>query len=192
VSVFFEQAVAPAADDSAQRSAALLLHGMGEADRAWAWEQLDNAQRATLAPLMQELRELGVPRDALLLRDVIAEAPVPASRMESARDRVAGADPAHLAQLLYPEPAGLVQRLLALGPWPWQSQVLALLRARRGEVFEPGAGDSTNPATALDQALLERLAERVWDGVAPAQPTGLRWWQRMLQGVRAGDARMAR
>ncbi|MGM9486029.1 hypothetical protein [Ideonella sp. YS5] len=192
MSVLFEQAVAPAAGGSAQRSAALLLHGMSEADRAWAWEQLDEIQRAALSPLLHELRELGVPRDASLLREVIAEAPRAAPRPSSARDRVANADPTQLAELLHAEPAGLVQRVLALGPWPWQSQVLASLRARRGEVLEPMAGDVHASAPALDEALLQRLAERVSGGVAPAPSVRLRWWQQMLQSVLGSKVRSAR
>lgn len=192
MSVLFEQAAAPAAGGSAQRSAALLLHGMSEADHEWAWEQLEDVQRATLAPLLRELRELGVPSDASLLHNVIAEAPSPAPQMESARDRVSKADPAQLAELLYPEPAGLVQCLLALGPWPWQSQVLAALRARRGEVFEPVVGDVRASAKALDQALLERLAERLSSGLSLTPPMGSRWWQRLLQGFRGRTAGAAR
>jgi hypothetical protein len=186
VSVLFAQAVAPAAGSAAQRSAALLLHGMNEADRAWAWERLDDLQREALAPLLQELSDLGVPRDAGLLRDVVASAPVAATPDATARQRVAGADPARLANVLALEPAGLVRRLLALGPWPWQDAVLTTLRARRGEIFEPDCAAGP-PAPALDEALLDRLAERV--GVTALEERApSAWWHRLWQQMRRNGA----
>lgn len=181
MSVLFEQAVAPAAGQTAQRSAALLLHGMSEADRAWAWEQLGEPQRATLAPLLQELRELGVPRDQALVSELIAEVPPQAAPARTARERVAAADAVQVAQLLCPEPALLARRLLALGPWPWQSQVLMALRAQHGEALEPMSDERVVPAPALDEALLERMAERLPDAMPAATSPGAPWWQRLLR-----------
>jgi hypothetical protein len=192
VSLLFEPAAEFAPGNLAQRSAALLLHGMSEADRGWAWERLDDLQRQALAPLLRELNELGVPRDAGLLRDVVASTPATsANSPATARQRVAVADADRLADVLATEPAALVRRLLALGPWPWQDTVLTTLRMRRGELFEPVTGEAHAPAPALDEALLARVAERVGAAAPlPAPATG--WWHRLRQRVRERAKGVAR
>jgi hypothetical protein len=163
-----DQATTPAGADP-RRSAALLMHGLSEMDRRWAWSRLEASEQAALGPLLQELRELGVPADAGWVREVLSVAappaspsPAPAAR-DDARARIAAADAGTVCELLLQEPAALVVRLMALGPWPWADQVLGRLRAQRGAVIEP-AGDregELRSAPALDQALLAQLAARL-------------------------------
>jgi hypothetical protein len=60
---------------------------------------------------------------------------------------------------------------LQLGSWPWHDEVLATLRARRGELFEPAADHAVSPRPALDQALLDRLAARLSNGAPTRLPS---------------------
>lgn len=161
--VLDEQAHTGAAGDQ-RRAAALLLHGLGEADRRWAWSRLDATEQRALAPLMQELKELGVPSDAAWVQQVLAsQAPsAPAAKpVDTVRDRIAQASPSQLVALLQPEPAMLVQRLLALGPWPWAQEVIGSLRAQRDEPFDPAIVGTLPAAPTLDEALLRQLAARL-------------------------------
>jgi hypothetical protein len=171
------------------RRAALLLHTVADADRAWLLERLDDAARARLSALVDELRALGIPRSPELLDEL-----GPPARAQPAG--LHGADPALLARVLGPEPAALVARVVALGPWPWTGELLARLgAAQRRRVMDaldarlpaaPGA-----PTTALDARLLALLERRVADAAAegavvPAEAgerAGMngrpaRWWLR--------------
>jgi hypothetical protein len=193
VNALFEQSIAPSAGASARRSAALLLHGMSEPDRSWAWQQLSDYQREALAPLLRELHELGVPRDVELLHDMVGTAPATGPVPVTARERVAHAPAARMAALLAVEPAGLVRRLIALGPWPWQDEAMAVLRTRRGELFEPVSPDTNLAATALDEALLRRLADCVGPSAAvPVATKAPRWWHRLLGGATQATTRATR
>lgn len=154
---------------STERHAALMLHAMGEADRAWALARLQPAERARVAPLLDELRELGVPADrrwvAQVLDTSMPATPATPAMSDSPRQRVADANAQRVAEALMAEPAQLVLRVLALGPWPWRDEVLATLRARRGELFDPSSAPEAAviASPALDRSLLQRLAVRVAD-----------------------------
>lgn len=171
-----------------RRAAALLLHGLGEADRRWAWSQLDAPEQLALAPLMQELKDLGVPSDAAWVRQVLAsQAPAaPETKpVDAVRDRIAQASPSQLVVLLLPEPAVLVQRLLALGPWPWAQEVVSTLRVQRDDPIDPATAGTLPAAPALDEALLRQVAARLPEALsieqAPSHPGP---WIRMERAVR--------
>jgi hypothetical protein len=184
--VLDEQAHTGVAGDQ-RRAAALLLHGLGEADRRWAWSRLDATEQRALAPLMQELKELGVPSDAAWVRQVLAsQAPsAPEAKTEdSVRDRIAQASPSQLVALLLPEPAMLVQRLLALGPWPWAQEVIGTLRAQRDEPFDPVSVGTLQAAPTLDEALLGHLAARLPTASSVEAPSHPTTWGRMAQAAR--------
>ena len=184
--MLFEPSLDPAVAQPSRRSAALMLHGMSDADRAWAWSRLDDTHRQALTPLLQELQDLGVPRDAALLGDAVAADPVaPSAAPRTARQHVAAADAVQVADALAAEPAGLVRRLLALGPWPWQDAVLAALRTRRADAFEPVDQNIDAPATALDEALLARLADRLSQVSATTRADAPTWWSGLLQAARS-------
>ncbi|HEX5682651.1 MAG TPA: hypothetical protein VFY73_01340 [Ideonella sp.] len=157
-----------------RRSAALLLHSLSDTDRAWALSQLDSGARDALRPLLDELLELGVPRDPVWVRQVLAEsAPSPSGRMDAIhapRERIANADPQSVASLLLREPRGLVQRVLAMGPWPWTEAVRAALKLHRGDLFEPSVVTPRQPTpkgSALEQALLAQLTAAL-DKMSPS------------------------
>lgn len=182
MNALFEQAVdahTACPPGSNRRAAALLLHGMAEADRAWAWSRLDDAERAVLSPLLDELRDMRIPRDGDLLRQATATAAAVSPGLQAAaRQRIAAAQPAELVQVLGQEPSGLVRRLLSLGPWPWSEAVQTALRARRGDVFEAASDADQAPGDALAAALLERVAQRLAPAV-PGHGPSRGWWTRL-------------
>jgi CHAD domain-containing protein len=57
-----------------QRRAALTLHALAAPDREWLLEQLPATDRTALRGLLAELRELGIPADADVIRSALAEA----------------------------------------------------------------------------------------------------------------------
>lgn len=148
-----------------RRSAALVLHSMSEADRAWALAELNEDERAVLRPLIDELQELGVPASADWVPSAIG-APAPVARGREAPDpvhrKVSCAQPELVAWALQDEPVELVRRLLSLSPWSWKAEVIAALNARRGELFDsaPALAVSASPS-ALDRAVLARFAAQL-------------------------------
>ena len=111
------------ADDTAPslRRAALALHALSPADRAWVLGQLTKPQQQALQPLLAELVELGIPPDAQLVRQVLTE-----QGARPAAARPAGAP--HAAALrgaLQAEPAAMQPYLLAALPAAQREAVLA-------------------------------------------------------------------
>jgi hypothetical protein len=169
VSKLFQQVVdetAAAPSLNRQRSAALVLHGMSPADRAWALAELSVEERNVLLPLIDELQSLGVPADPAWAASALDTAVAASSpeQLDSARRRVAAALPQQVASILEAEPVDLVRRLTAMAAWPWRGEVLALLKARRGDLFEPEPALAPPAATALDRAILARFAQQL-DGL---------------------------
>jgi len=68
-----------------QRRAALTLHALAAPDREWLLAQLPTPQGAALRGLLLELRDLGIPADASVIRTALAEA-APASPQPHAAD----------------------------------------------------------------------------------------------------------
>jgi hypothetical protein len=118
------------------KQAALLVHALAAPDREWVLSHLPPPQRKRLAGLLQELRQLGIPRDPALLPSLRDALPPPAVPDLSATVRDAGGvdepgDAAWLAQqpvgrvasVLRDEPPAFVAKLLACRDWPWAAQV---------------------------------------------------------------------
>lgn len=163
------------------RSAALLLHGMGEADRAWILRQLSDSQRARIVPLLDELHAMGLPADADWTRCALPSTPPP-SQASRARARIAAAPVAAITELLASEPPALVDWLMALGSWPWQTEVMAQLRSRRGAVFADGpllSHDRRTDLSKADRALLLEVASRL-----ASPPPGNTPWRPWFVGIR--------
>ncbi|GAB3771675.1 hypothetical protein GCM10028796_40920 [Ramlibacter monticola] len=153
--------------------AALTLHALSGDDRAWVLEALSSQQRSVLKPLLGELDELGIPREADLLRGLAgtgSEAAIPASDALQALD-----DPGvrRLANLLAAEPPRLAAALLAAGSWPWGGQLLAGLPQAMAQEVESLAR-SASPAVALQAAVVAETALRVAGERAEPKPVS-RW-----------------
>lgn len=179
-------APAPTPATAAQRRAALLLHALGGADRAWLVAQLPEPLRPQLALLLRELETLGIPADRTVLDQVLQRpaepggataatsgAPTPAQRLQ----RLRGAELDRLAALLRREPVRLVVRFLGAEDWPWREALLRRFPAElRGRIArETGAG-SALAAPVLRERLLELLARQLDAEAQAARPRGAAWW----------------
>lgn len=179
------------------RSAALVLHALHESDRQWLLQQLRPDDSAILHPMLAELRQMGIPADRALVRELLGDASVPgASASEVGAvaerplpllssgnfevdcvERLKMADPASLAAVLRPEPAQLIGHLLLLQDWPWRAQVLMRLGPSiRGRVESAvmelrGASARVRAASAVRRSLLKHVCARLDSVAANTQPT---------------------
>jgi hypothetical protein len=138
----------------------LLLHAMSEADREWVLQGLPSAQQDAVQPLLQELEELGIPREPDLAG---AFAGSPGPDAVAGRLQLLGAAGVHrLASLLALEPPRLTAVLLAGGDWPWREQLLRELpptAARQVQRLVPTAASAGRLQHAVVAELAQRLAE---------------------------------
>lgn len=139
------------------RHAALVLHGMSDEDRDWVLAALPAAERERLLPLLLELQEIGVTRDASVLGQLTVRsgrqsrkaAPGPLESLD--RQSVAS-----LARVLNAEPPQLVACFLGLRDWPWHARLVRLLDPSRRQ-------PSRRPqlAPALQEALLAAVGRKL-------------------------------
>lgn len=130
------------------RKAALLLHSMPSCDQEWLLKQLPVHQAEILLPLLNDLRELGIPADPELLCEVALTPPVnplPKATHNQARElsveaqiaALEAADCQLLCRILHDEPAGLIARVLELNAWPWTGDLLQRLSpVKRAQVAQ--------------------------------------------------------
>jgi hypothetical protein len=125
-----------------ERRAALVLHGLVEEDRDWVLARLSATERGKLRALLDELAELGLPKDASTL----------AAPAEPFVAEIDAAPPARVHAVLRDEQDTTVATLLGLHAWQWRRSVLRLLGRRRRVAIEQ-----------LERARLPALARRVRD-----------------------------
>jgi hypothetical protein len=162
---------------SGDRRAALALHAMAPADRDWMLGQLAPDERALLAPLLDELRSLGIAAEPGLDLGVPAAAAepqmtvVPAAPavvettppaevpLPSPIERVRGASAARVAAVLADEPARLLACVLAVDRFDWADALLQQLPTERRRAVR----ECMPPAVAprLAEALVGELDARL-------------------------------
>ena len=168
------------------RRAALTLHALPEADREWVLHRLDVGQQQLVNEQLLELKSLGVVADESLVRQALAQG---AEREATLgwRKTLGLCDADRVFTLLQGEPATLIARVLAQGPWAWEAALLEQLGpSRRALVL--AQRDRVRPSAALDQCLLDELARRCGDVTVashdmPLRPPVARGWLQRLQGV---------
>jgi hypothetical protein len=159
---------------SGLRQAALVLHGLADADRAWMLGQLPPEQAAPVGELLAELRELGIPHDPAFASQALASDPVHAIR---ARPAAAANDPAarmraasveQVQRAVEGESQGFVAVLLVAGDWPWYRDFLAAQEpARMRALVDLVRGQPGGPR--LRAQVVAAVAQRVRDiGSVPA------------------------
>lgn len=171
----------------AMRQAALLLHGLGEIDRAWLLERLSEAERSAMVGLLSELGSLGIPSDRAFVEEVVAAAASRAAATDVDRGagdapepRVASlarASPEAIANVLRDEPPGLVACVLRLHPWPWKEAVLGRLGpVAAGRIEQSLRERLPRGGAILSERLMEALSQRVdaERGRAPERYTAAR------------------
>jgi hypothetical protein len=170
-----------AATGTRSRQAALLLHGLANADRDWLLGELASGQRRLLEALLAELHALGVPAspewiDELLLprSTTPGTAGAPSPKVATAE---APAEPDALppdalpaeavAGVLRDEPDALVARAVRDGAADWRHAVLRRLgaarRRRLGAATAEATGTRQGGGERLDAALASALRQRCRD-----------------------------
>jgi hypothetical protein len=143
------------------RKAALTLANLHELDRAWLMGRLDASERARLAPLVGELRSLGLAVDPQALRQAVegkADGRVEAPRDEARA--LASAAPRAVFEALEREPDWLIALVLRARAWPWRAELLALLGAERRMRVERLARTTLEVRPRMMQSVLSALEER--------------------------------
>jgi hypothetical protein len=155
------------------RQAALLVHGLGQADQDWLFSQLDaggelgKGARVSLTSALHELQTLGIPRDAQLIEAVLASD-------TSSHARLSRAPASLVLRALEGQSIEAVATLLALHPWPWRQAVIAhwsALFQARPELL--GTRDGA-VGDALKSALLDAVAARLdwmYNAALPDMPS---------------------
>lgn len=178
---------------SDSHKAALLLHALGESDRAWMLGELPPPQQRQLQLLLNELETLGIPVDREFVQKVIATSAAGATQSKSVTDALENADPLALARVLSAEPAELIAGLIALRTWPWKERLLSELKdGKRNAVLARLAQTEVSAKPPLvrqiDRQLMDLLVERL-ASMPPAEPASERWpfasrrpwWRRLLR-----------
>ncbi|MFD1836904.1 hypothetical protein [Paracidovorax cattleyae] len=164
---------APSSPAAQARRAALVLHGMAPADRAWVLERMAPSQRDALQALLSELQALGIPPDpagldalATAAPDSVAAAPLPTGNAASSPPEadllmaLGAPGVAALARAWRAQPPLMVAQALCLRPWPWRAALLEQLPAlQRRRVTDLLGTVSSGPSTApaLASAMLDGM-----------------------------------
>ncbi len=169
------------------RRAALTLHALPAADREWVIRRLDPGQQQLVDEHLRELQALGVVADQRLVQQALAWAAShePAS---SWRGTLIACDAASIQALLWSEPASLIARVLAQGPWPWEEALLAALGPTRSDQVR-ALRNSKRANSALDDWLMHELVRRLETVIvrhdpAPAERPPARHWLNRWGGGR--------
>jgi len=163
---------------TAERRAALEIHGLSADDREWILGRLLPAQRDRIRPLLAELdgmntrfelASLAIPRRDDPATDADSNAEQAPDR--SAHSMVRRAPAADVLRCLADEPQWLVSAVLALDAWPWSAPVREALGGKDVASGEPSIGRG-EPPPALAAALVSLLAERLPGPAAAPRPNG--------------------
>lgn len=144
---------------SGLRRAALALHSLGHADRDWLLDQLPLEARQSLEHLLGELRDLGFPPDADVIRVALRETS-PEGAMGEAQAR-------KLCRVLVEQQPAMQGLLLAALPESQRSEVLS--HWPRDILARPGADASMRWTPALRDAVMRSwydLAQSCEDRIA--------------------------
>jgi hypothetical protein len=166
---------------SGLRHAALVLHALAPADRAWMLNGLAPSQRAALEPLLQELCELGIPPEATAICCEGEEAAVHPDVPEERRE-MEDASPEAVARILRNEPSRLAAAFLVSRPPAWRARFLATLQPDQASLLQSAAMEDRQ-APALQAAVLVAVQRRLAN-TAPQQGSAA-VWQRFRQALRA-------
>lgn len=171
-------AVFPMASDThpAARRAALTLYAAAEVDRQWLMAQLPGEFRPELEMMLAELAQLGLPRDASLVRSVLEEGAA------ATQPSLTSIDLAALAALLEHEPPPLAAQVAGLLAPAESAELLDLLSQRLRRQLDELPRVASDPQSALSRSLLAELTRRL----PQRQPAPLwrRTWARLRRARR--------
>jgi hypothetical protein len=173
------------------RLAALKLHGVGPADRAWILGRLDPDARERLQTLLRDLQRTGIePAQVEAIQGEIAgkpparDEPAPPRGMPAqVAAQLEHADAERVARILKGEPEWVWSAILAAHPWTWGAAVRERLGA--GALgSEPRLAPELQPS--LVTALLRSLAQRVEGQAGAAESSFDRVMDNLDPLVRSG------
>ncbi len=110
----------PAIDQTSLRKAALALHALPDGDQSRVWERLDAGRREALAPLLDELVALGIPKGRRWVPD-----DEPGVMESSPRDLIWRQSPDVMATLLTAQSVDAAVSIMRIASWPWLDAVVA-------------------------------------------------------------------
>ncbi|WP_155520903.1 hypothetical protein [Ralstonia solanacearum] len=193
--------------DPSTRSAALLLHALAAVDREWVLQKLRPSDRARLRPMLEELREMGIPADPAIVEHTLGAMPFlvagPGDRSVSVSGRgqtrfsaavadliarLNQVDPVALAEVLRSEPPRAIAHVLLITDWPWRAAVMARFGPSVRSRIETALADlekdlaGAQAATALRASLLQQVYARLDAFLGSEQ------WMLLQQGAQSRDA----
>lgn len=144
---------------SETRRAALTLHALPEADRAWLLRRLDPRQQLLLAEHLTELQSLGIPADRALVEQALQ------SNSDEDADPVwrrslsaCSGDAIH--KVLSAEPASLIARVLSAARWPWERDVWERFTIEQRSAIDRCRQQTQARSHDLDEWLCGQIALR--------------------------------
>jgi hypothetical protein len=158
------------------KEAALAVHGLSSDDRRKVLARLTDTQRATIEPLLIELRALGVPAS------VARRTTAPRTRLLAAGDEpLMRLSPSDAAAALGTQSPATICAVLNAADWPWRADALSLLEATRRRAVEELLRDATLHTAAARAAWIDTLRHAVGGTYAESSSSGHRahWIRRI-------------
>lgn len=167
--------------ETANKRAALALHGLSAKDREWVLSQLPTSDKETLSGHLNELKELGFPGDVSDLVDEVTAADPPA-RIAPEVAVIDAAAPKIVQRVLKDEQATTLALIMSCHPWRWQKRVMrGLGRVRSRAVREAVAQQSFTVSEAVRDGVIRSLANAIADASSHSAPASGLGWRRLFQ-----------
>jgi len=157
-----------ATESAGARHAALFLHGIAPADRAWVLDAMSADERASLQALLAELEAVGIASDPTSIREAL---PLSEEDMLLA---LRGEGLATVIDALRREPAGLLANWLRVADWPWHEDLLRALEPNHRTRVESALAATGPVPPALRAELIAAVAVCLRQP-APRVPSPGRW-----------------
>lgn len=155
---------------SSARIVALKLHALHQDDREWIFSRLDPVTQERLAPLLDELKELGLEiesdwMDSIENINIGSNDVLPNSGAWLDPELVAVIDsvlPWQIEHIFDQEPAILFQCLKAMHPWTWAAEFDQVYpKLGLSSLTVKGSGNAPFPSHAVKKALLKTVARQL-------------------------------
>lgn len=110
----------------AYKKAALYLHGLNEEDASWMLQQLPEDKSSFLQTILDELQQLGIPKERTLLDDVLSsQQGIQAETAEREVSFLASIDAGDIVSAFESESDEVFALFLSIHEWPWKEQALS-------------------------------------------------------------------
>jgi hypothetical protein len=157
--------------DTANRRAALTLHGLAPGDRQWILTQLSTPDQDKVSPFLDELTELGFPNEAS--EWTRSDRNSGQARRNSPGIKILDAAPSKFVhRILKDEQAATIAVVMNYFPWRWQSRMLRRLgKDKRQAVLRHTRDHGSLVGEAAQNAIIEAMACTIDRAVNAASPT---------------------